>query len=239
MSSQGSRHWLRWIIAGAVVVVVLAVGGPFVFIHFVEGQAPAPLSLKSSASASASSSGSGQAASAVPVAGTWTITSGSEVGYRVKEVLAGQSQTAAGRTDSVTGHLAISGTSVTSGTFTVEMSTIKSNESQRDAQFDGRIMDVGSYPTGTFTLTRPISLSPLPAAGTVKTYSATGKLTLHGQTRPVTFPLTAERTANAIKISGSIPVTFARWDIPNPSFSGFVTTQNHGELEFLLAFRKA
>jgi polyisoprenoid-binding protein YceI len=237
MSSHGSRHWLRWIVAGVVVVVVLGVGGPYVFIHFIEGKAPAPLSLRSSASASPSSSAAGQATSAVPVAGTWTIGSGSEVGYRVKEVLAGQSQTAVGRTKSVTGHLTVNGTSVTAGTFTVQMSTIKSNESQRDVQFDGRIMDVASYPTGTFALTKPISLSPLPAEGVIKTYSATGNLTLHGHTRSVTFPLTAERTTTGIKISGSIPVTFADWSIPNPSFSGFVTTQNHGLLEFLLAFQ--
>ena len=239
MSSHGSRHWLRWIIGGVVFIVVLAVGGPYVFIHFIEGKAPAPLSLKSSTSAGPSSSGGGRATSAVPVAGTWTITGGSEVGYRVKEVLAGQSQTAVGRTKSVTGHLTISGTSVTAGTFTVQMSTIKSNESQRDVQFDGRIMDVASYPAGTFALTSPISLSPLPAEGAIKTYSATGNLTLHGRTRSVTFPLTAERTSTGIKISGSIPVTFANWDIPNPSFSGFVTTQNHGLLEFLLAFQHA
>jgi polyisoprenoid-binding protein YceI len=229
--------WLRWVITGVVVVAVLAVGGPFVFIHFIEGKPPAPLSLKGSASPSVS--GQSQTGAAVPVAGTWTVAGGSEVGYRVNEVLAGQSQTAVGRTKSVTGHLTIDGTSVTAATFTVPMATIKSNESQRDVQFDGRIMDVASYPTGTFTLTSPIQLAPLPAAGAIKTYSATGSLTLHGHTRSVTFPLTAERTSTAIKISGSIPVAFADWDIPNPSFTGFVTTQNHGLLEFLLAFLRA
>jgi polyisoprenoid-binding protein YceI len=33
------------------------------------------------------------------------------------------------------------------------MDTIHSDKSERDAQFDGRIMDVAQYPTGTFTLT--------------------------------------------------------------------------------------
>ena len=32
---------------------------------------------------------------------------------------------------------------------------------------------------------------------------------------------------------------FADWDIRNPSFAGFVTTQNHGVLEFLLDVRQA
>jgi polyisoprenoid-binding protein YceI len=121
----------------------------------------------------------------------------------------------------------------------VQMSTIHTDSSQRDAQFDGRIMDVATYPSGTFTLTRAIDLAPLPAVGAVGTYAAAGNLTLHGQTRPVTFSLQAERTASGIEVAGSIPVLFSRWDIPNPSFTGFVTTQNHGILEFKLSFRSA
>jgi polyisoprenoid-binding protein YceI len=244
VSSSRSRHWLRWVIAVVAAVAVVAVAGPFVFFHFVEGNAPAPLSLKSTASAtpaSATSAGTspGQDGSGQPLAGTWTIGSGSQVGYRVNEILAGQSHTAVGRTSSVTGHLVITGTTVNAGTFTVRMSTIHSDSSQRDAQFDGRIMNVATYPTSTFTLARPIDLAPLPAVGAVKTYRAVGRLVLHGHTRPVSFPLTAERTSTAIKVSGSIPVTFAKWDIPNPSFTGFVTTQNRGVLEFLLTFQRA
>jgi polyisoprenoid-binding protein YceI len=100
-------------------------------------------------------------------------------------------------------------------------------------------MDVATYPTGTFTLTRAIGLAPVPATGKIRTYHATGKLTLHGHTRQVTFGLSAQRTATQIQVSGSIPITFADWDIPNPSFAGFVTTDNHGVLEFLLVFRRA
>jgi polyisoprenoid-binding protein YceI len=79
----------------------------------------------------------------------------------------------------------------------------------------------------------------VPATGAVRTYTAHGRLTLHGHTRAVTFPLTAKRTASGIEVTGSIPVTFADWSIPNPSFAGVVTTQNHGLLEFLLTLRKS
>ena len=119
------------------------------------------------------------------------------------------------------------------------MDTIKSDESQRDAQFNGRIMQTATYPTGTLSLTSPVSLGALPADGVIRTYHATADLTLHGHTRPVTFALQAERTSAGIEVSGSIPVTFARWDIGNPSFAGFVTTQNHGLLEFLLKFSRS
>jgi polyisoprenoid-binding protein YceI len=231
------RRWLRWLLAAAGVLVVLGAAGPFVYIHFFNS-APAALSL-SPASTPASAPGSTATASAAasgPVAGTWTVGSGSIVGYRVNEVLLGQSATAVGRTTSVTGRLAIQGTTVTAASFSVPMATVHSDKSQRDAQFDGRIMDVSQYPTSTFTLTSPIDLAPLPASGVIRQFTAHGNLTLHGTTRAVTFTLTAERKGAQIEVAGHIPVLFADYNIQNPSFAGFVTTQDNGLLEFLLVF---
>jgi polyisoprenoid-binding protein YceI len=242
MSFVKPSHWLRWLIGSVIVVAVLAVAGPFIYIHFFDGSTPAPLSLPApgtSATTPGSTSTASTAAAAGPVAGTWTVGSGSVVGYRVDEVLLGQSATAVGRSTSVSGHLVINGTTVTAATFGVPMDTIHSDKSQRDAQFDGRIMDVAAYPTGTFTLTAPISLAPLPAAGAITSYTAHGNLTLHGTTRAVTFTLTAERKGAQIEVVGHIPVIFADYNIANPSFAGFVTTQNHGQLEFLLVLHQA
>ena len=233
------RSWLRWALVAAAVVVVLAVGGPFVYIHFIASPAPAPLSLPPAPLGLKAGSGGGQGTADPPLAGTWTMASGSRAGYRVNEVLLGQDNVAVGRTSSVAGHLTIRQTTVTAGDFTVKMATIHSDKSRRDAQFAGRIMDVATYPTGTFALSRSISLAPVSATGKIRTYHATGRLTLHGHTRQVTFPVSAERTATQIRVSGSIPVTFADYGIPNPSFASVVTTQDHGLLEFLLVFRRA
>ena len=235
------RHWLRWLLVAIAGLVVLAAAGPFVYIHFFNST-PAALSLSpgnttasTPASTGASTSGS---TSTGPVAGSWTVGSGSIVGYRVNEVLLGQNATAVGRTSDVTGHLTIAGSTVTAAAFSVPMATVHSDKSQRDAQFDGRIMDVSQYPTGTFTLASPIDLAPLPAGGVIKDYPAHGRLTLHGTTRAVTFTLTAERKGSQIEVSGDIPVLFSDYNIQNPSFAGFVTTQDHGLLEFLLIFNR-
>jgi len=253
---------VRWLLLTAGVVVVLAAAGPFVYIHFFNGSTPAALSLSPSSPSSPSSPGSAgpagsasraasspagtagstapaAAAASGPVAGTWTAGPGSVVGYRVNEVLLGQNATAVGRTTSVTGQLTIAGAAVTAAAFSVPMATVHSDKSQRDAQFDGRIMDVSQYPTGTFTLTSPIDLAPFPASGVIKDYAAHGHLTLHGTTRAVTFTLTAERKGAQIEVAGDIPVMFADYGIQNPSFAGFVTTADHGLLEFLLVFTKA
>jgi polyisoprenoid-binding protein YceI len=239
-----ARHWVRWVIAGAAVIVVLAVAGPFIYIHFVEGKAPAPLGLASPSAGGQSTGpsgagGGGTGTTAAGLAGTWRVGTGSVAGYRVKEVLVGQNNLAVGRSHSVTGRLVFSGTTLTAATFSVPVATIHSDQSERDVQFDGRIMDAAAYPTGTFTLTRPVAVGKLPASGAIKTYTVTGNLMLHGHTRPVTFTVSAERSGSSLKVSGDIPVLFADWDIPNPSFGSFVTTQNHGILEFLLVLSKS
>ena len=46
MPSRRPLRWLRWTVAGVAAVAVLAVGGTYVYIHFIEGPAPAPLGLK-------------------------------------------------------------------------------------------------------------------------------------------------------------------------------------------------
>ena len=244
------RHWLRWLIGAIVVLVVLGVGGPFVYIHFFNGSTPAALSLPTASSSVSSSSGgttpstpSGTAAASTAasgsLAGTYRVGSGSVVGYRVNEVLLGQSTTAVGRTTSVTGHLTIAGSTATAAAFSVPMDTVHSDKSERDGQFDGRIMDVSQYPTGTFTLTSAIVLAPLPATGAIKRYTADGKLTLHGVTRTQRVEAHLKIFQDGILLGGTCPLHLSDYNIQNPSVGGFVTTQDHGLLEFLLVFSKA
>lgn len=237
------RRRLGWWLLGALVVLIIVVaGGTWLYIHVIEGPAPAPLGLKSASTPPKGSAGTtapGSASASTSVSGTWRVSSGSIVGYRVNEVLAGQNNVAVGRTSDITGSLTIRAGTVSVASFSVPMDTIKSDQSERDVQFNGRIMQTATYPTGTLSLTSPIALGTLPADGVIRTYHATGDLALHGHTRKVSFALAAERTAAGIEVSGSIPILFADWGISNPSFAGFVTTQNHGLLEFLIKFSRS
>jgi polyisoprenoid-binding protein YceI len=242
MARLRPRRVIRWLFGGIVVLVILVVGGTWLYIHVIEGPAPAPLSLRSGSTTSPSAAAGAAAAgtaSAGAVTGDWRVAAGSIVGYRVNEVLAGQNNVAVGRTSDITGSMTIDGSSVTAASFTVQMATIHSDESERDVQFDGRIMDTSAYPTGRLTLTSPIDVGTGSASGVIRSYQATGNLTLHGQTRSVTFTLQAERTSAGIEVSGSIPIVFANWGIANPGFGSFVTTQDHGLLEFLIKFSRA
>jgi polyisoprenoid-binding protein YceI len=223
-----------WIGGPVVLIVILAVAGPFIYIHFIEGPAPTKLALPTTPASTSATGGTGAAASSTAVSGTWNIGPGSEAGYRVKEVLLGQNATAVGRTSKIWGSLTISGTTVTRGTFTVDMASVVSDQSERNAQFDGRIMDVAQYPTAALVLTSPIPLGTLPAAGATKQYQAHGTLTMHGVSKPVSFTVTAERTGSAIDVLADVPITFSDWNIANPSVGGFVTTADNGTLEVLV-----
>jgi polyisoprenoid-binding protein YceI len=229
----------RYLVAAVIALAVLVVGGTYLYIHVIEGSPPAPLTLQNGAVPNASNaSNAANGSASVGVDGTWEPTSASTVGYRVKENLFGQNATAVGRTNAVTGTLVVGDTTVTKASFTVDLTKVSSDRSQRDAQFQGRIMDTASHPNATFVLTKPISLGDaLPANGTVVTYRASGSLTLRGTTRTVTFPLKAKRGGDTIVVNGTIPISFADYGIPNPSF-GPVSTENHGELEFLVVFAK-
>jgi polyisoprenoid-binding protein YceI len=178
------------------------------------------------------STGSGPAGS---VDGTWAIAAGSEVGYRVDETINGFDTTANGRTQAISGTFTIDGTVVAAGGFTVDMSTFKSDESRRDGQFNGRIMDVANFPTATFALTAPIDFLQVPTDGSTITASATGDLTLHGATKSVTFDVEATFSNGRVGVLGKIPVVFSDYGIPNPSFAT-ISTHDNGLLEFVLIF---
>ena len=229
--APSKRRWLT--IAGVVVGVILAgvVVGPFVYIHFFSGSTPAKLTIDNGSSGTSTTAG----AETTPLTGTWKVVSPSTAGYRVEEVLFGQSTTAVGRTTAVTGQMAIVGTTISTASFSVDMTKVTSDKSQRDEQFQGRIMETAQFPTATFRLTKPIVLGTPPPNGKIITVPATGQLTLHGQTKTVTVPLQARRSGNTITVNGSIPVKFSDYGIANPSAS-FVTTQDHGLVEFLLQF---
>ncbi|MBK9178999.1 MAG: YceI family protein [Acidimicrobiales bacterium] len=244
MTGEGggrSRRVLVWVLAAVVGVVVLVAGGTWVYINVIRDDPPPPLSLDAATTTSTAPAGASTTTPAggpdegAGLDGVWDASGDSVVGYRVDEILFGQNATAVGRTNAVTGSLTLEGGRVTEASFEVDMATVTSDESRRDDQFRGRIMDVATHPTSAFVLTAPIDLGSVPAEGETVSAEATGDLTLRGTTASVTFPVEARLQDGTIQVSGTIPIVFADWGIPNPS-GGPVTTEDNGQLELLLVF---
>lgn len=237
-----SRHRNK-LIAAVVAVLLVTVVGPFVYINVIKEDAPDKPSVDDVSSTGDSSTSTSSAAGAPAddgtIDGTWTVQQGEEVfaGYRAKEVLFGQDADAVGRTGDVTGTLTASGTTITAVDITVDMTTIESDESRRDGQFQGRIMSTSEFPTAEFHLTEPIELGSLPAEGEKVTVEATGELTLRGVTQPVTVEIEAKRQAGTLVVSGSAEIDFDDFEIPDAS-GGPATVGRTGSFELLLVFAR-
>jgi polyisoprenoid-binding protein YceI len=218
---------VEWLVGGVAALVLALVLGVLFLYHLEGGSAPGKLTLPPAAGV-----GSGPIA-AGPVSGTWKVTSGSQAGYRVQEILLGLHHTAVGRTSKVTGGMIISGTTVDAADFTVDMAAVTTDAAGRNVQFHDFILKTGTYPTATFRLTRPIQLGTIPGDSQVVSEPATGDFTLRGVTRPVSFTIKAERVTGGIDLNAEIPIHFARWKIPNPSFA-VAKVGNTGTIEVLL-----
>lgn len=219
-----TRWWLWAGIASAAAALVFGV----LLVLDLTSSTPAPLRLPQVTGAHAVSGAAGA------VSGTWSVTSGSQVGYRVHEVLFGFDHVAVGVTDRVTGGMVISGTRVVAADFSVQMASVRSGVAGRDVTWRDFIMNTGRYPRATFHLTRAIAIGHLPPIGEVVRAEAVGDLTLRGVTRSIRFGIAGERLANgAIDLQTAIPIRFAEWHIPNPSFA-VAKVGGSGTLEVLL-----
>ena len=232
---------LKWIIALPIAALLLVLGGTWTYINVLRDDAPARLVLEGNVSDNLPATSTTTAAGATAPAsfdGTWVASTGSQAGYRVDEILFGQQVEAVGRTGNVDGALTIEGATVESAAISIDLASVESDDSRRDNQFRGRIMSVARYPTATFTLKSPIDLGSLPADGATVTVPATGELNLHGTKKTVTVNVTAKRSGGTIAVQGTIPVVFADYGIPSPSF-GPAEVEDHGEIEFLVNFTKS
>jgi polyisoprenoid-binding protein YceI len=235
----------RKIIAAIAVLAIGAVAGPWVYINLIKDDAPEALTLEPSTTTIAPESSTTIAAEsttttvapASTIDGEWKVVAESIVGYRVKETIVGQKTEGVGRTSEIIGSLTIVDEQVTAAEFTVDMTTLKSDSTRRDRQVNTRILDTVNFPTATFTLKEPITLTPEALAGSDFSVDTTGTLTLRGVTKDIDLTLIARLVDDVIEVNGSIQIVFTDWSIPDPSISSIIVV-DRGLLEFLVRFKR-
>jgi polyisoprenoid-binding protein YceI len=216
--TRGVRRWSRRRLAiAAAALAVVALGAAYgAFVLIAGGSEPR---LQPLLAGGASTDGTWAALAAPPTA----------VGYRVREKLVGvpAPHDAVGRTSAVRGTLEIRDGRIEALRLDVDLSTLRSDRSERDQVLLDEGPQFRRYPRGRFVLHGVAGRSP-----------AAGDLTLHGVTRHVDVPFTVAARGDRLEVVGAFRIRFADYGFAPPS-RPIVTIDRSGTIEFRIRFRRA
>lgn len=140
----------------------------------------------------------------------------SEARYRVREQLIGQSLPgdSIGRTKTVSGAIVLDATGIIiseQSKFTVDLRTLKSNESRRDNYIQGTTLQTRRHPMAEFVITGTRGLQSLITPPSQETaFQLLGDLTIRGVTRPATWQVSMQPASS--DLTGTAVTTFALTD---------------------------
>jgi polyisoprenoid-binding protein YceI len=253
MRDPAKRKRRILILAGGVLGVAVAA---FLLIYFVffPTSSPKPFSLTQAASSdtaagtstsSSTGSTSTSAASGGSLAGTWNVSSGSLAGYRVREKLAflpAQSD-AVGRTSQITGKAAFTqvgkSLQVNSASFSIAVNTLASDRSQRDEKIHSIGLESDRFPTATFALEKPLTLSVSAIEGKVAKADVSGTFEIHGVKKAETLPVEFTLSGSTLQAAGRLTFPWSEFGMTAPSVGGFVSVTGKATLEFDLHLTRA
>ena len=217
-------NWGRLImrIRSARLLALTALAGAAVLLAGCSGiAAPAPAAPTAAPSPSASALPAPAALSAP--AGTWSVGAGSKATVRVREQLVGVSAPS----DAVLVGSGVKGSFLLNenGTFspdskiTFDLATLASDNRNRDDFVKRTTLGLAQFPVATLVPLRATGLPlPLPAAGDFR-FRLTGKLTIHGVTKEMTFDVAAKRSGSDLTATATAtpPLTFKDFGMSAPS----------------------
>ncbi|GGC73076.1 YceI family protein [Hoyosella rhizosphaerae] len=223
-----SRKWLLGFGALILALLVLAFGGTWLYLNVFRDDAPDTLQLPDQTNGDAT----------IELDGRWVVTPESMAGYRVDEILFGQAVTAVGRTSDVSGSVEFDGDTARGLSVVVDMTSVVSDEPNRDQQYRTRIMDTEMFPTSQFEQTDAVSgVEALAENGATLTVPVRGEFTVRGQTQTIEVDVDLQRSGDVVQAAGSIPIVFADYGIPEPSI-GAISVDDNGVVEFLITLEK-
>ncbi len=224
-------------IVGTAVALAVA-GAALIYFVIFPTSSPKPFAL-------AATTTSTPVGSASTLAGNWTIATGSQAGYRVREKLAflPALSDAVGRTSAITGSATLAdagGTlTVTAASFVIDVETLKSNESLRDVHIRTIGLQSATYPKATFVLSTPLKLPASALGGRVVDVAVTGVVNIHGTARKLAIPLQMRLSSSRIQAVGSLTFPWGEFNMTAPSVGGFVNVTDMATMEFDLNLKPA
>jgi len=181
-------------------------------------------------------------ASTVSSSGPWTFTldSSSKATVRVREVLAqirapGDAVlTGTGVKGSFT--LNADGTFTASSKITADLTTLRSDQGQRDQFIKDNTLQTRRFPTAEFIPDKAGDIRlPLPESGEF-TFTLAGRMTIHGTTKTVTFDVTAKRDGARLTATAKASPSwkFADFGMQQPRVASVLSIEDDIRVEIAL-----
>ena len=167
----------------------------------------------------------------------------SEAAYFVDEQLASLPvpSTVTGTTNAIAGQLVFTadGAALAAGnesTFTVDLTTLTSDESRRDNRVQDAL-ETSAFPVATFMISGATGFDPSLPEGEQQNILLTGALDLHGVQHEVTWEVEIIREANVISALATVTIDFADFDVTPPNIAGIVSVGDELTLQVQLIAR--
>ena len=115
--------------------------------------------------------------------------------------------------------------------FTVNVSSLTSDEARRDRYLKSRALATDQYPTVIFAINEVKGLPwPVPTSGTYN-IDLIGDLTIKDVTRPAIWSTVVEFSSEKIVGNASVTVTFEEFEISKPRFAFIISVADEIKLE--------
>jgi polyisoprenoid-binding protein YceI len=231
------------LILGLVVLVVVVVAAGAVWYFVLDDDEPEKATVGCDPEPCAAST-------AETLDGTWDVVAAdSTASLAITETIGGVADhTAQGELTGVAGTVTVTGDQVTDAEVTVDMTTLEFTDAPPGFDVANRAnamreqgLETDAFPEATFVLSAPIDLPADVEGGTTVQATATGDLTLHGVSKPVTFAIDVVASGDTFQITPSefVPVVLADFGI-SVDAPGFVADiSDEGSFDFELVLQQA
>ena len=124
--------------------------------------------------------------------------------------------------------------------FTVDLTTLTSNESRRDNRVQNDALQTSQFPTATFTASSVTGYDEGTPEGEEQTLMLTGNLDLHGVQKEVTWEVQALREGDVITALATLKdIPFSDFNITPPNIAGFVSVEDDVTLQVQIVAQRS
>jgi len=145
---------------------------------------------------------------------------------------------AVGTTSVVQGELVLDGGALQPSKVTVDLRTLKSDESRRDSRLATQGLETQKYPFAEFTVKGAEGGVTIPADGKEVSFKLNGTMKIHDTEKPLVFDAKASLQGDSVFLTATVKFDMRDFNVQPPSIAGMLTVTELVKLDVKLTAKK-